>query len=222
MQRARPFASAALLAALAALSTGWGDAGAQQVFRIVGPDGRVTFSDKPPLEPAGRTNTSQVAARAAAGANVAGLPYELRQVSARYPVTLYTAPSCNACDAGRALLTARGVPFAERTITSAADFDALKRLANTNAVPLLTIGAQQIKGFGEAEWRQYLDAAGYPATSQLPRGYVQSAPAPMVALEEVRPLATRNEAAAAQGAAEPAPAAAQAAPQADNPAGIRF
>ena len=39
---------AMLLAATAGL------AGAQQVFRIVGPDGKVTFSDKPPAEPGAR------------------------------------------------------------------------------------------------------------------------------------------------------------------------
>ncbi|MDB5753218.1 MAG: hypothetical protein JWP65_3639, partial [Ramlibacter sp.] len=41
----RRIALASLWAAAAAASLG---VGAQQVYRITGPDGRVTFSDKPP------------------------------------------------------------------------------------------------------------------------------------------------------------------------------
>lgn len=217
MQVARPFATAALFAGLAGLFGGHGDASAQQIYKIVGPDGRVTFSDKPPLEATGKGSASAAMPVSPGGANVGGLPYELRQVASRYPVTLYTAPSCNACDSGRAFLSSRGIPFAERTVTTAEDFDALKRLASTNSVPLLTIGAQQIKGYGETEWAQFLDAAGYPKSSQLPRGYSQSAPAPMVALEQARPA--RAEAAPVRAPVSPPPVQST---EADNPAGIRF
>ena len=47
---ARPVLALGLMGLLAAAGTGSSDANAQQIYRIVGPDGRVTFSDKPPLE----------------------------------------------------------------------------------------------------------------------------------------------------------------------------
>lgn len=208
-------AAAALLAAGASI-----DASAQQIYKIVGPDGRITFSDKPPVDPGVKASAAPVV-RMSGGANVAALPFELRQTATRYPVTIYTSPGCQTCATGRALLVSRGIPFAERTIASKEDGEALTRLAGTSNVPVLTIGAQQLRGFSDAEWTSFLDAAGYPKTSMLPPGYVPSPATPLVTLDT----------AAAQPAAAPAPApAAQArvqpaeppAPPADNPAGIRF
>ena len=85
---------------------------------MVGPDGRVTFSDKPP------TNASQpVTAQRSGGSPVPatapnGLPYELNQVAQKYPVTLYTSTDCAPCDEGRSYLNQRGIPYAEKTITT--------------------------------------------------------------------------------------------------------
>ena len=132
---------------------------AQPVYRNVDKNGKVTFSDQPP-------SANAPAAPARAGNSVAsaggGLPYELRQVVQRYPVTLYANEDCGPCAAGRSLLVTRGVPFDERTVKSNEDVAALQRLSGQNSLPLLSIGAQQLKGFSDAEWSQYLDAAGYP------------------------------------------------------------
>jgi len=206
-----------LCAALILAAVMAGVAHAQQIFRIVGPDGRVTFSDKPPAEPSGRA-TPVPGARAPAGSAGNALPLELRQVASRFPVTLYTAPNCAPCGAGRAWLSARGIPFAEKTVTSADDIEALRRLTGAPTLPFLTIGAQHLKGYSEIEWGQFLDAAGYPQRSQLPAGYIQARATPLVAVQEP------SQAPAPPPAAAEAPAAAAeplAAPQ-DNPAGIRF
>jgi hypothetical protein len=199
-------------------------AGAQQVYRIVGPDGKVTFSDKPPVDPgvkAGPAHTVPLPGGAQAAAGPAGsLPFELRQVSARYPVTIYTGPNCGPCGSGRAYLSQRGVPYTEKTVSSAEDIEALNRLSgNSAALPLLTVGSQQLKGYSEAEWTQFLDAAGYPRTSQLPAGYRNPPAAPLVVAQPVRPAPS------APLAAEPAPSAPAAGPTlpaGDNPAGITF
>jgi hypothetical protein len=47
-------------------------------------------------------------------------------------------------------------------------------------VPSLTIGAQQLRGFSEADWVAYLDAAGYPRESKLPRNWQAPAATPLV------------------------------------------
>jgi glutaredoxin len=147
-----------------------------------------------------------------------GLPYELRQVVQRYPVTLYTSEECGPCAAGRSLLVTRGVPFDERTIKSNEDVAALQRLSGQNSLPLLAIGAQQLKGFSDAEWSQYLDAAGYPKSSQLPAGWRNGSAQPLVAQQ---PAAEPAPAAAAPAPAAEVPAAASG-PTPSNPAGIRF
>ncbi|WP_139351933.1 glutaredoxin family protein, partial [Polaromonas sp. A23] len=152
---------------------------AQQVYRIVGPDGKVTFSDQPP--PA--TSKAKVTAAGAGGAggiSTASLPFELRKVVGQYPVTLYTGANCGPCGSARTMLTARGIPFAEKTISTIEDQQALQRISGDSSVPFLTIGSQQLKGFSDAEWTQFLDAAGYPKSSVLPANYIQAAATPLV------------------------------------------
>lgn len=216
----------ATLALLAGLTAG--GAGAQQVYRIVGPDGRVTFSDKPPPENQGRatpapTVTMPAGAPAASGGG-GPLPFELRSISTRYPVTLYTGQDCGPCTSGRTFLASRGIPFSERTISSEEDIEALKRLSGAARLPLLTIGGQQLKGFSEPEWAQYLDAAGYPKVSQLPGSYRNPPPRPMVAATQPQEQQQRPPAAAARPADAPPPQADAQPPaeDSDNPARIRF
>ncbi|MDM0105734.1 DUF4124 domain-containing protein [Variovorax sp. J22R24] len=188
---------------------------AQAVYRNVDKNGKVTFSDQPPAanaQPAAPRSGSTV------GTN-SGLPYELRQVVQRYPVTLYTGDECGPCGAGRSLLITRGVPFEERTVRTNEDISALQRLSSQNSLPVLTIGTQQLKGFSDAEWSQYLDAAGYPKAAQLPAGYRNSPAQPLVALQPAAQPAEATPAPAARPA--PAPAAANG-PTPSNPAGIKF
>jgi glutaredoxin len=217
------------LAALGALTLmAWGslpgDASAQQIFKIVAPDGRITFSDRAPADPSVKASEAAVVNMNGAPTNIASLPFELRQAAARYPVTLYTAPGCVTCAQGRAQLTSRGIPFSERTISKPEDADALQRLTGANSVPVLTIGAQQLKGFSDSEWSQFLDAAGYPKTSQLPRSYVPAPASPLVALDQQSPTAAPPATGAnpAQPGARPARPAARQEPPPDNPAGIQF
>lgn len=199
-------------------------AAAQGVYRIVGPDGRVTFSDQPPPA-AAAAPAKPVAGVPTASASGASLPFELRQVTARYPVTLYTSAECAPCNSGRNLLNSRGVPYVERTVNTAQDSDALKRLSGDTSLPFMTIGSQQLKGFSDTEWTQFLDAAGYPKQSALPSGYRRAAPAPLVAVKAAEPAPT-SPAQATTGQAKRSQAAAPApipvAPPVDNPAGIRF
>lgn len=213
MPTTRPLALALL--ALAALG---GVANAQQVYRIVGPDGRVTFSDRPPADASKAKPAATLSPRGGSDSG-ASLPFELRTVASRYPVTLYTRPGCEPCNAGRGYLTQRGIPFSERTVTSQDDIDALQRIAGTPVAPFLTIGGQQLRGFSETEWGQFLDAAGYPRTSQLPASYRHPPAAPLVAVQAA-PARPVRPAPAEQPAAETTPVAP--APSADNPAGIRF
>lgn len=220
--------SVARLAALAACATGALLATAtqaQQVHRIVGPDGKVTFSDRAPEDKKAQSTVLSTASGGAAS-NPA-LPSELRQIASRFPVTLYTGESCSPCQQARQLLVQRGVPFTERSVNTNDDLDALRRLSGESALPFGTIGRQQLKGFSDAEWTQYLDAAGYPAQSRLPRGYTQPAATPLApakAPAASAPDAPQEAASAHTGrlrrqAPPPPPPGG---PTPSNPAGIRF
>lgn len=201
--------AAAALALLPALAP------AQAIYRIVGPDGRVTFSDKPPASNE-KATTLGPGGRSPLATGAAELPFELRAAMNRYPVTLYTSENCEPCNAARNLLNRRGVPHTERTITTTQDIDALRRMGMEATVPLATIGGQRLRGYSEDEWSNYLNAAGYPTTSRLPSSY-RNPPASPLAPPEVAPAPAR--------APTPAPAAPMAPPTGPtpgNPAGIVF
>ncbi len=167
-------------------------------YKVVHPDGSVSYTDRPPITTDARI-TPMKRGVAPASAAETELPFELRQTAARYPVTLYTGSDCTPCDSGRQLLRARGVPYVERTINTEEDAQALDRLAGGRMVPALTIGAQALRGYSPTDWASYLDAAGYPRESRLPRGWKLPEPAPLV--ERVERASPR-----ARAAAEPPPA----------------
>lgn len=208
--------AAMLLLAGAALS-----AQAQAIYRIVGPDGRVTFSDKPPT-PGDKATALSADGRGGSDATSGNtLPFELRQLASRYPVTLYSGANCAPCDSGRQLLVARGIPFSERTIGTSQDIEALQKISTEAALPVLTIGGQRLLGFVEADWSQYLDAAGYPKTSQLPPGYRRPVAAPLAPPPQPIPVNAAGAAPAAPAAQDAVPPTAPA-PNPGNPAGIIF
>jgi len=219
MHMARDLAFAGTLALVAGTAFVHGDASAQQIYKIVGPDGRITFSDQPPMDPGTKASQAPTVPVSAGGSNLAGLPFELRQAAARYPVTLYTSPGCNTCAQGRSMLMTRGIPFSERTVASKEDGEALSRMTGSSNVPVLTIGGQQLRGYSDSEWSQFLDAAGYPKTSQLPPGYLPAPATPLVALDQ-RPAAPSQQAAQQPPAQQPQQQPAT--PPANNPAGIQF
>ncbi len=204
-QRSRIMGSALLL--VLASAPAWA------LYKVVGPNGEITYTDRPPAD-AKKAAPLKTTANATAATD--GLPYALQQVVVRYPVTFYTADKCAPCDQGRQYLNRRGIPFVEKTIKTDADAKAYKGLTGTEQLPTLKVGSQQITGFGEGEWNAYLSAAGYPEQSQLPASYKQLPPSPMVSTSSVAPP---------KPAVEPQPTAptpTSPAPTGSAPPGFRF
>jgi len=199
---------APLLALLAALPS-------HAQYKVVGPDGKITYTDRPPTTTEGKLVPLTAKAGSGTTASDAPLPLELRQPAARYPVTLYTiSGACELCSSARQLLRQRGIPYAEKQVLSAEDGEALERLSGGRDIPTLGIGSQTLRGLASEVWASYLDAAGYPRESRLPPNYVYAAPTPITVARNatVRP---------ADAAASAAPAEAPAAPP-PNPTGIKF
>jgi len=99
------------------------------------------------------------------------LPYELARAAKLHPVTLYTTGRCDACDQGRALLRSRGIPFAEKTVTTAEDREQLQRAGGKDELPLLVVGNRPVTGFTAGAWNEALDTASYPRRTMRPPGY---------------------------------------------------
>ena len=186
-------------------------AASQAQYKDIGPDGKVTYTDRAPTTPEGKV--SGIGAKAPAQAAQADLPFELRQVAAKYPVTLYTvAGACEPCASARQLLQQRGIPYAERQVVTDEDSEALEKLSGGREAPTLTIGSQTLRGLAAEVWVSYLDAAGYPRESRLPTSYQYRAATPIV---------DRREPAPPQAGAAPLPAPPQA-PPTGTAGGIRF
>ena len=200
----------ALLTTLAA-ALALGAPSAHALFKVVGPDGRVTYTDRPPQASEGRV--MPVNAETGRPTDPA-LPLALRQVATRFPVTLYTASNCGeACALGRNLLSKRGVPFTERTAETDEEREAWTRLVGGLEAPVLKVGEQQLRGFTPVAWSETLDVAGYPRQSALPPTY--QAP-PAIPLLERRPAAPPPSRTAPQGPGAPV------VDPGSSPSGIRF
>ncbi len=183
---------------------------AHALYKVVDPDGKVTYTDRPPS-----TSDAKVTPLSATSSSAApqdSLPFELRPIVSRYPVTLYVSADCTPCDEGRKMLRQRGIPFAEKLVTTVEEGDALLRLSGSRDAPTLMIGAQPLRGFSATSWNAYLDAAGYPQDSKLPPNYQYPAAGPMI--EKREPVR--------QAAPRPAPAPDQAAVPLPSASGIRF
>ena len=132
MQPTRSYQASALLLVLLLAA---GASHAQ--YKVVGPDGRITYTDRPvAAEPGAQVQALRRDASPASSAPL--LPIELREPVARFPVTLFTSSDCPPCDSGRKLLQQRGVPYTERLVSSDDDIAALQRLSGGRTVPALS------------------------------------------------------------------------------------
>lgn len=202
------------LAASVAAAALFGALPAHALYKVVGPDGKVTYTDRPDVST--DRKVQPVNTRGGGAANDVSLPYEVRQAALRYPVVLYVAPDCQPCEEARQFLRGRGIPASEKLVSTPEDGQALQRLTGGNTLPVLTVGAQIVRGWQRDQWASYIDAAGYPKDSKLPANFPQGKP---------EPLTETRQAPAAQAPApapQPAPAPAPQPAPAPAPGTIRF
>jgi glutaredoxin len=178
---------------------------AAQMYKWTDAQGSDHYTDTPP--PAQKA--SQIKAPSAGASGQTALPYELARAVKASPVTLYTTAqsACAACDQGRLLLRARGVPYTEKTVNTDEDKEQLRKLAGKLELPLLVVGSRTVAGFQDAAWQDALTVAAYPRPAQLPPGYQFAPPEPAA------PASVPTPPARAKNAPPPNAAAAQAAEQ---------
>ena len=153
----------AAIAALTITLLGSTLASAQTTYQWIDPkSGRTMISDQPP--PAG---IKPLVRRSSEISSETQMPYATRQATEKFPVALYTSPSCvELCKQARDLLNSRGTPFTEKMLKTQEEFDLLaKQLGEEVAVPSLSVGRQNFKGFEAGAWNNQLDLAGYPKSA---------------------------------------------------------
>lgn len=184
-----------------------------QLYKWVGPDGKVTYSDTPPPKNAAKVEKKNIAG--SDGVDTGSLPYALAEAVKSNPVTLYTSANCPPCDSGRSHLNKRGIPFKEKTVASNGDIAKLREAGGGDRLPFLMIGRNKQNGFEAVAWDAALTGAGYPASNQLPKTYSNPK------AESAAPAAPKpaNNAAAARS---DSPADSPPPPAGNAPPGFRF
>lgn len=166
-----------------------------QLYRWTDEKGRVHITDTAP--PASARSVQKKKPGEVAGIE-AQRPFELEQAMKDFPVTLYTSPNCKeGCDAARALLNRRAVPFREVQVWEEKSNEELKRVSGGNQVPTLIIGRSVHRGFEPGAYEALLDSARYPragllpqraqAAPRAPEGYTNEVPSSPPVAQPVKP-----------------------------------
>jgi glutaredoxin len=184
-----------------------------QLYKWVGPDGKVTYSDVPPPASIKQVETKSLSG---GGPSTAGLPYELSEAVKNSPVKLYTSAKCRPCDDGRRLLNTRGIPFTEKTVSTNQDIEQLRQLSGEAQLPVLVVGRSKQSGFDSSAWNSALSDAGYPASSRLPSNYHNGNVEPAAPTAKAETPEAKNDAPAPNYREAPPP------PAGNAPPGFRF
>ena len=133
-------------------------AGAETVYKVVGPDGEITYSDKPPSDRA-RANTlefrnlpsSPLPAHVLRFREQLEKSAEGRISAARAPragdVLLFTANWCGHCKRAKTHLAAAQIVYIEYDIENVEGMRAFISAGGSGGVPLLVTGDRRIQGY---------------------------------------------------------------------------
>lgn len=133
---------------------------ATKLYKWVDQSGNVTYQDQPPPDGSGRVEEKNVRDRGGSG----GSDPAMAAAVAKSPVTLYVVSRCSSCDAARAYLKKRNVPFSEVDVSekNPQAQEEMRKKVGDLAVPTITVGSKVMKGYIETLLEGELDQAGYP------------------------------------------------------------
>jgi len=133
---------------------------AGKLYKWVDERGNISYQDRPPPEGIGKVEEKNLGdGRDGGSGNPAAA-----EAAARSPVSLYTVPKCSSCDAARAHLKKRGVPYSEISVSEKnpqAQQEMVKKFGALT-VPTITVGSKVMQGYVETLLEGELDQAGYP------------------------------------------------------------
>ena len=147
-------------------------ASAETVYKVVGPDGQVTYSDKPPADPTRKANTLEFRNLPSSPLPTHVLRFreqleksaESRIAAARTPspgtVNMFTASWCAHCKRAKAHLAAAQIAYVEYDIESVDGMRAFIGAGGSGGVPLLVAGERRIQGYSAPAYDRLASAIG--------------------------------------------------------------
>ena len=140
-----------------ALLLGAQPAMATKLYKWVDEYGNVTYKDTPPVDESIKYKEEDISGGSSSGGSAAD------EAAEKYPVVLYSTPSCSACNSARAYLQSRGIPFQDKNVEGDGKLQQeLKQKAGEISVPTILIGSKVMRGYVQSLLEGELDAAGYP------------------------------------------------------------
>ncbi len=151
LKRSAPVLLLSCMAGLAAAP-----AAAQTLYKSIGPDGAVVYSDRPP--PGGRVEKTMkfdnLPASALPAATTAHLEQQLKNLRASSAaaapagdVVLYSAQWCGYCKKAKAWLAENRVAYREVDIDTPDGMASFAQAGGGKGVPLLLAGGERVQGF---------------------------------------------------------------------------
>ncbi len=133
---------------------------AQELYKSVGPDGRIVYSDKPPAK--GRiekTMKFENLPSSTLPASAFSYVKQQRKMKVSSPtnrptsaVVLYSAAWCGFCKEAKAYLAGKGITYQEIDIDTNDGMVAFAQAGGDKGVPLLLAGDQRVQGFSLAAY----------------------------------------------------------------------
>jgi glutaredoxin len=139
---------------------------AQTVYKSIGPDGKVVYSDKPPTQ--GRVEKTLRFDNLPSSPLPAGTLSDVEQLrrmkapaqpSSRETV-LYSAAWCGYCRQAKAFLASRGIAYSEIDIETPSGKAAFAQVGGGRGVPLLFFKGQRIQGFSPQAYDAVFSGGG--------------------------------------------------------------
>lgn len=128
---------------------------ADKVYKWIGPDGEVHYSNTPPGRDARAREVPLVIPSFGGEAEVSTAGGVGRGVR------IYTTASCGYCKRALAHLRKRSVPFTEYDVQTSTTGKLDYRRLNGRGVPIILIGNQRMDGYSEPRLEEMLRKAGY-------------------------------------------------------------
>jgi glutaredoxin len=133
---------------------------AETLYKSVGPDGRVVYSDRPP--PDGRIEKTMTFENLPSSPLPASAVAHLEQLRKTEPasasnmatsgVVLYSATWCGYCKQAKAYLAGKGVQYQEFDVDTKTGMAAYAQAGGRKGVPLLLADGQRVQGFSRVAY----------------------------------------------------------------------
>ena len=91
-------------------------------------------------------------------------PPSAKEIAKDFPIVVFTAPQCEACDLVTELLSKRELPFTAKdaSIDPAVQAELSEITGGPLTVPLVTFGDKKLAGYNKPELDHALSSVGYP------------------------------------------------------------